>query len=170
LAFLDTKRDRLAVRLMVSPEDGVGALKRRLEDRTRLIEQYAASVSARIVEFNQELAKKMAIALNESRGIILKAEEELENVGVPRVYNPEHAESAVQIERIMRHLAGYVTDESSHDGGPSEMTTVRSFIVHGHGDKSLYELKNCLQNTLKLEEPVMLQETPGLGKTIIEKF
>jgi predicted nucleotide-binding protein len=44
------------------------------------------------------------------------------------------------------------------------------FIVHGHDSNSLLELKNYLQNTLKLGEPVILSEKPSKGKTIIEKF
>jgi predicted nucleotide-binding protein len=52
----------------------------------------------------------------------------------------------------------------------SEAQVRRTFIVHGHDHQSLYELKNYLQNTLKLGEPVVLRETPNGGKTMIEKF
>jgi len=44
------------------------------------------------------------------------------------------------------------------------------FIVHGQDHQVLYEVKNYLQNTLQLGEPVILREQPSLGKTIIEKF
>jgi predicted nucleotide-binding protein len=44
------------------------------------------------------------------------------------------------------------------------------FIVHGHDDNLKLELKNYLQNTLKLGEPVILHEQPSAGKSIIEKF
>lgn len=47
---------------------------------------------------------------------------------------------------------------------------IRSFIVHGHDHQSLYELKDYLQNNLKLGEPVILRQMPGLGRTLIEKF
>jgi CheY-like chemotaxis protein len=47
---------------------------------------------------------------------------------------------------------------------------INSFIVHGHDDSTKYELKNFLQNTLKLPEPIILHEQPSLGRTIIEKF
>jgi predicted nucleotide-binding protein len=46
----------------------------------------------------------------------------------------------------------------------------KAFIVHGHDDTALAELKNYLQNTLKWQEPVVLREQPNRGKTIIEKF
>jgi len=44
------------------------------------------------------------------------------------------------------------------------------FIVHGHDDKTKLELKNYIQNNLKLGEPVILAEQPSKGMTIIEKF
>jgi predicted nucleotide-binding protein len=44
------------------------------------------------------------------------------------------------------------------------------FIVHGHDDGTKLHLKNYLQNTLKLGQPVVLHEQPSLGRTIIEKF
>jgi CheY-like chemotaxis protein len=46
----------------------------------------------------------------------------------------------------------------------------RPFIVHGHDDKTKLEVKNYLQNVLRLPEPVILHEQPNLGKTLIEKF
>jgi len=44
------------------------------------------------------------------------------------------------------------------------------FIVHGQDDKTKLELKNYIQNTLKLGEPIILHEKPNMGRTIIEKF
>jgi predicted nucleotide-binding protein len=46
----------------------------------------------------------------------------------------------------------------------------RPFIVHGHDDKTKLELKNYLQNTLGLPEPIILHEEPDIGRAIIEKF
>jgi predicted nucleotide-binding protein len=46
----------------------------------------------------------------------------------------------------------------------------KCFIVHGHDDVEKLSLKNYLQNTLKLPEPLILHELPNLGRTIIEKF
>jgi predicted nucleotide-binding protein len=46
----------------------------------------------------------------------------------------------------------------------------RPFIVHGRNDKVKLELKNYLQNTLHLPEPIILHEQPNAGRTIIEKF
>lgn len=46
----------------------------------------------------------------------------------------------------------------------------RMFIVHGHDHQALYELKNYLQNVLRLGKPVILREQPSFGRTIIEKF
>jgi predicted nucleotide-binding protein len=47
---------------------------------------------------------------------------------------------------------------------------LKTFIVHGHDENSKYALKNYLQNTLKLSEPIILHEQPSLGRSIIEKF
>jgi CheY-like chemotaxis protein len=47
---------------------------------------------------------------------------------------------------------------------------LKIFIVHGHDNASKYELKNYLQNSLLLPEPVILHEQPSLGRTIMEKF
>ena len=45
-----------------------------------------------------------------------------------------------------------------------------AFIVHGHDEVCLMELKDYLQNILKWQEPIILREQPSQGKTIIEKF
>lgn len=47
---------------------------------------------------------------------------------------------------------------------------VRTFIVHGHDEVTLLSLKNYLQNTLGLPEPIVLREQRSGGRTIIEKF
>jgi CheY-like chemotaxis protein len=46
----------------------------------------------------------------------------------------------------------------------------QAFIVHGHDDAAVAELKDYLQNTLKWQEPLVLREQASRGKTIIEKF
>jgi predicted nucleotide-binding protein len=46
----------------------------------------------------------------------------------------------------------------------------RAFIVHGHDEAALLQLKNYLQNVLGWDEPIILREKPNSGKTIIEKF
>ncbi len=44
------------------------------------------------------------------------------------------------------------------------------FIVHGHDGNERYVLKNYLQNTLNYPEPIILSDTAGRGRTIIECF
>ncbi|HEY3306774.1 MAG TPA: TIR domain-containing protein [Candidatus Binatia bacterium] len=46
----------------------------------------------------------------------------------------------------------------------------RPFIVHGHDEATKLAVKNYLQNTLNLPEPIVLHEQPNLGRTLIEKF
>ena len=55
-------------------------------------------------------------------------------------------------------------------GGELPMPRHRPFIVHGHDEKTKLEVKNYLQNTLGLPEPIILHEKPNLGRTLIEKF
>jgi CheY-like chemotaxis protein len=54
--------------------------------------------------------------------------------------------------------------------GTDSETTPLAFIIHGHDETALMELKDFIQNTLKWREPVVLREQPSSGKTIIEKF
>jgi len=48
--------------------------------------------------------------------------------------------------------------------------SLKSFIVHGHDEAAKLALKNYLQNTLGLPEPIILHEQPSMGRTVIEKF
>ncbi len=51
-----------------------------------------------------------------------------------------------------------------------EVPRPRSFIVHGHDEAFVGEVKDYLQNTLGWPEPIVLRDQPSGGKTIIEKF
>jgi predicted nucleotide-binding protein len=44
------------------------------------------------------------------------------------------------------------------------------FIVHGHDAALKAELKDYLQNRLKMDEPVILDQQKNGGRTIVEKF
>ena len=169
LAFLDKKRAWIDIRLVMSPGDEEGKLQQELDHRKNRVNQYIYSVAAKLIEFNEDLARQMATELNKRKNSIAAAERELENSGLPRVQNPAHAERAVQIERLMQNLGGYVEEKSSPSKKPRRHQT-RSFIVHGHDSESLLELKDYLQNTLNMSEPTVLRQTPSQGKTIIEKF
>lgn len=50
------------------------------------------------------------------------------------------------------------------------MQHIRTFIVHGRDEATKSDLKNYLQNALKLPEPLVLHEQPSMARTIIEKF
>lgn len=47
---------------------------------------------------------------------------------------------------------------------------MKTFIVHGHDSEAKLSLKNYIQNTLKMDEPIILAEKASGGLTIIEKF
>ena len=169
LAFLDKKRARISIKLQLSPEDEEGALTRKMNYRAALVARYAEAVAEKIVEFNKDLAEQMTAELNKRKNALLRAQRELENTNLPRVHNPEHEETAIKIERVLRSLGASMTGAPSRNE-ESSGREIRPFIVHGHDHQSLYELKDYLQNTLKLGEPVILRQMPGRGKTLIEKF
>ena len=54
----------------------------------------------------------------------------------------------------------------------NKKSTIKSnvFIVHGHDNEVLFELKNYIQNVLKLGEPIVLHEKPNYGRSYFEKF
>ena len=52
----------------------------------------------------------------------------------------------------------------------SEIQTPSSFIVHGHDEAALRELKSYILQQLRWQPPIILREQPSAGKTIIEKF
>ena len=136
LAFLDRERNRIVMRLVVAPEDGEGTLKRKVDDRKSPLEQYGASVTEKIIDFNKELTARMAAALEGRKTTIAKGRTEQEKVGLPQVHSPEHEEMVLLIERIQKNLGGYVKAPSA-DSRVAEVGEVRTFIVHGHDHKAL---------------------------------
>jgi len=67
----------------------------------------------------------------------------------------------------MNYIADFIENELGIELAP---ITPNIFIVHGHNDTLKLELKNYLQNTLKLPEPIILHEKPNMGRTLIKKF
>jgi hypothetical protein len=154
LAFLDRKRPRINIRLMLSPEDEEGTLKRKLDYRSKLVNQYADSVATKLIEFNNDLAEKMLAEFNKRKRAIVKAEKELENVGLSRVHNPEHEETALQIEQLLRSLKAYVTDTSSQQSSasrqaPSASPSKNSLTL---AEQLYNKVKELIQNTKPLNE------------------
>lgn len=66
----------------------------------------------------------------------------------------------------------YIYPQKENDNGSTLVDKINGkiFIVHGHDRLVRMELKNYLQNTLKLPEPVILEENMSAGLTIIENF
>jgi predicted nucleotide-binding protein len=63
-----------------------------------------------------------------------------------------------------------VTDALQSAGIMKGKLPPRAFIVHGHDEVALLQLKNYLQNVLRWREPIVLREQSNCGKTLIEKF
>lgn len=70
-----------------------------------------------------------------------------------------------RLEEILRTVNAAMGSRSS-----ANKRKLRAFIVHGHDEVALLSLKNYLQNTLGLPEPVVLREQASAGRTIMEKF
>ncbi len=116
--------------------------------------------------------------------VVLAAAEEREGVRVvavdvsARQFIFEAIAPGAGRDSIVRWLPGMggewnkrnIGNEPQPQGLSMTQKTLRSFIVHGHAEKDKWELKNYLQNTLGLDEPVILHEQPSLGRTIMEKF
>jgi len=82
----------------------------------------------------------------------------------------EHAHSAFISKWNGYSLKNFIAYIQKTLGLSCALPSPQSFIVHGHDETIKLELKNFLQNTLKLPEPIVLHEQPNLGRTIIEKF
>jgi CheY-like chemotaxis protein len=99
---------------------------------------------------------KLPIVLTSAYGPDSEAEAWAAEQAIPFVYK---GDGRIALLRALGRL-GLIKS----DPGPL------AFIVHGHDEGALRELKDYVQNTLKWREPVILREQPSLGKTIIEKF
>jgi len=82
----------------------------------------------------------------------------------------------IALEKAIKRPFGSKIDHT--DYGPRIYTTglkwevhmLHAFIVHGHDRGALLELKDYIQNTLGWPEPVILDQQPSGGRTVIEKF
>ena len=54
--------------------------------------------------------------------------------------------------------------------GISSGARPKTFIVHGHDEKTMCSIKSYLQQTLGFPEPLVLRDLPSHGQTIIEKL
>lgn len=87
--------------------------------------------------------------------------------GLPEVGKSKTTSIIRYLPKIFYFLKPYKSKSNEEEKKKME---IKSFIVHGHDDSLKLDLKNYLQNTLKLPEPIILHEQPSRGKTIIEKF
>ena len=70
-------------------------------------------------------------------------------------------------KEILNDTLNYKKDRNNNS---REVKKMKTFIVHGHDDEAKLALKNYIQNTLKMDEPIILAEKASGGRTIIEKF
>ncbi|MCE5308172.1 MAG: nucleotide-binding protein [Acidobacteriales bacterium] len=98
--------------------------------------------------------------------------------GILKAINRASAAELLALRNDARWLSCLAADETglTHSAQEPKGTThkmiedTRAFIVHGHDKVAALELKDYLQNTLNMREPVILDQQPSAGMTIIEKF
>jgi predicted nucleotide-binding protein len=78
------------------------------------------------------------------------------------------AQSIPLVKKFDGHRA--VLEALQNLGVLTGQATPKSFIVHGHDEEALLQLKNYIQNALQWQEPIVLREKPNWGRTLIEKF
>lgn len=113
LGFLNKARSWIYLKLTVSLDDADGNLKRKLDERMALLKDYGAYVSNRIISFNTELAEKLVRDLNKRKMAIQKGRAEAEAIGLATAHNPKHAETAIQIERLIEGLSARFTGQAN---------------------------------------------------------
>lgn len=167
LAF--TEEDRIKIVIMFDPHlEDSDALKEKLTRRRDLVFQYVASVKEFVDEFNQRITKHVISALEKRRETIWKTYAALEATGLPTNETGLRQRQAKENERVLKMLSTVLAPQSVDK--TTQAGQARIFIVHGHDDSTTLELKNYIQNKLRLGEPTILHEQPSLGRTIMEKF
>lgn len=85
-----------------------------------------------------------------------------------------HAGQVIINQRGKNYIAGHDINSASQQlGDASHMVLEQDnkiFIVHGHDEKAIYELKDYLQNRLGFPEPTVLSSVAGKNRTVIEAF
>ena len=94
-------------------------------------------------------------------------EEDLKRLGIAASFI-ESGKTLVSQPNVKKHQKNKAV--SPKEEKSVHQQDLRIFIVHGHDDIAKLELKNYIQNTLKLPEPIILHEQPNHGRAIIEKF
>lgn len=79
-----------------------------------------------------------------------------------------------QIGGKNNHVGDIINTISPQSGDILYATSPRraekAFIVHGHDENAVHELKDYLQNTLGFSEPTVLSCVAGKNRTVIEAF
>ncbi|HJP91670.1 MAG TPA: adenylate/guanylate cyclase domain-containing protein [Pyrinomonadaceae bacterium] len=104
IAFLDKKRRQIYIKCRLSATDTEDELKRNVDYRTRLAEQYVMLVAEKLANFNSELAIEMTNDLERRREAIQKAKRARDMLGLPQVNNPRNREIREKMERLNQEL------------------------------------------------------------------
>lgn len=131
------------------------------QDPTRVIRSYYPGIT--LGRYARSASKRIAI------GVIII----LSDIQSPQF---DHDNRTLNIESLVRtspNLHNQIRDLLMKGSKINKEWAPKIFIVHGSSDPEKpdkYELKNLLQNKLKLPEPVILHEQSNATLTIIEKL
>ena len=121
--------------------------------------------SRQVKEFQEvSFYSRYASYVNEGRNEIIAA----------RAYSSGLSNSKALLENMIEEIEEYWADDSQTQPSfetqamPDQLVSNRVFVVHGRNDGARNTVARFLES-LELE-PVILQELPSEGKTIIEKF
>ena len=178
----DLSMDVLSNRLHFAGHD-----VQRMPSSIMALEQIEEVVSADLVFLDIIMEYPSGLSQNGTSKVLTAGMEVLRAIRKRRRDLPVIVYSATQDGTIIDALSDYsrlkfiskwgsptieelVQEVNSTLGLPNETVQLRTFIVHGHNDATKLALKNYLQNTLNLPEPMILHEQPNMGRTLIEKF
>jgi predicted nucleotide-binding protein len=188
------KNENLQLKLIRQKDEFSKELEDRIEIGNQLYEQEILNQKElnKLIEdyenwddYNSELLKNsFNIPENEHK---LKYDKSTEWLGIDDVvygkYNPDNPEYKLKetrrdISKKLQNLKQLVQkinlipsdDKNENDNKDSEISKNNVFIIHGHDESSLYELKSIIKDDFNLN-PFILKDLPNKGSTtLIEKF
>jgi len=157
IAFLDKKRRQIYIKCRLSATDTEDELKRSVDHRTRLAEQYVTLVAQKLANFNSELMIEMTNDLERRREAIQKAKRARDLLGLPEANNPRNQEMRKKMEHLKQELMKRMSSSSKTEQISIEPTLdiVHVFFIDIVGYSKLPVDKQT--STLQLLQDTVLQ-------------
>jgi class 3 adenylate cyclase len=149
IAFLDKEGRQIYLNCRLSPTDTDDVLKRNVDYRTALAEEYVTSVAEKLAIFNSELKVEITNDLERRREAIQKAKRARDLLGLPEVNNPRNREIRKKMERLRQELmkrmsAGSQSDKTRHQSA-FDIVHVLFMDIVGYSKLPVDKQKGTLQ-------------------------